>query len=219
MLGRILRQLITKSLRPSPSKMGFAEGQKNVLHVGCGTYHPNKLPQNEFSPTEWKEVRLDIDPGVCPDVIASITEMPMIPDESCDAVYSSHNLEHLYAYQVPIALAEFMRVLKPGGFVLFFVPDMQVVAEWVAQDRLEDIAYISPMGPITPLDIMYGLGTDLAKGNHYMAHRSGFTASTLRRKLDDSGFVNVDVKRDATGFGLRAIGYRREPVALGTTHD
>ena len=43
---------------------------------------------------------------------------------SVDAVFSSHNIEHLYPHEVPLALKEFMRVLKPDGFVLMTCPDL-----------------------------------------------------------------------------------------------
>lgn len=211
MLSHILRELIAsmRNRTLSLKEMGFAEDRKNVLHVGCGAYHPQKLPCSDFPETEWNEVRLDIDPVVQPDVVASITAMPMIPDESCDAIFSSHNIEHLFAYEVPTALDEFLRVLKPGGFALILVPDIQTVAEWVARDRLDETAYISPAGPITPLDMMYGLGTALAHGNHFMAHRSAFTASFLRRRLMNGGFVEVDVLRIPERFELRAVARKR----------
>lgn len=213
MLKKILHELVSNASQPSLKQLGFVESRKNVLHVGCGEYHPLKLPRAEFPEEVWNEVRLDIDSGVRPNVVASITSMPMVRDESCEAVYSSHNLEHLDAHEVPLALTEFIRVLKPGGFLLLFVPDMQVVAKLVVEDKIEDTAYVSSEGPITPHDMIYGFGRDLAKGNHFMAHRSGFTASSLRRKLQDCGFVDIDVQRDSTGYGLRAIGYRKGQTA------
>lgn len=210
MLGRILREFISRASQPPLKQLGFVESRKNVLHVGCG---PAVLAAPEFPGEVWNEVRLDIDPNVRPNIVASITSMPMIRDESCDAVYSSHNIEHLDAHEVPSALGEFLRVLKPGGFLLLYVPDMKVVAEWIVRDQMEDTIYVSPAGPITPHDMMYGFRTALASGNHFMAHRSGFTASSLRRKLLDCGFVDIDVQRDSTGYGLRAIGYRKGQTA------
>ena len=45
--------------------------QKQVLHVGCGAYHPEKLHKSFAG---WKEIRLDIDPAVAPDIVASLTD-------------------------------------------------------------------------------------------------------------------------------------------------
>lgn len=52
-------------------------------------------------------MRLDIDYQVKPDLVSSITNLSILDDNSVDAVYSSHNLEHIYNFEVPIALAEF----------------------------------------------------------------------------------------------------------------
>ena len=87
-------------------------------------------------------------------------------------------------------------MLAPGGFVLVTMPDLQQVAELVAQGRLEDAAYISAMGPIAPLDMLYGFRPALAAGNAFMGHRTGFTAGTLTVHLQDAGFQAVRVQRD-----------------------
>src|SRR5262249_44634954 len=128
---------------------------KTVLHVGCGEYLALKLHET-FRTPEWREVRLDIDPNARPDIIGNITDMGMVESASVDAVWSSHNLEHLYAHEVPLALAEFYRVLKPDGFLLITMPDLQQVAAFVAQGRLEDTLYVSPAGPISAIDVIYG---------------------------------------------------------------
>jgi hypothetical protein len=48
--------------------------QKTVLHVGCGTYAAGKL-HSAFHSAGWTEIRLDIDDGVQPDIVASMTDM------------------------------------------------------------------------------------------------------------------------------------------------
>jgi len=132
--------------------------------------------------------------------------MTAVGDSSVDAVWSSHNLEHLYSHQVATALAEFYRVLKPGGFVLLTMPDLQQVAELIAQGRLEDTAYVSPAGPIAPLDMVYGFRQAVAQGNFFMSHKTGFTAGTLGQKLAQAGFANIRVERE--NFALWGVGHR-----------
>jgi len=180
---------------------------RRVLHVGCGAPSPDKLPTHFFAAGEWQELRLDIDPDVAPDVVASITDMAAVPGCSVDAVWSSHNLEHLFPHEVPLALAEFRRVLKPDGFALMTMPDLQQIAELVAADRLAEPAYMSPMGPISPLDMLYGHGASLARGNAFMGHRGGFTARTLEAALRGAGFPIVRVMRDGS-YALWATAYR-----------
>ena len=75
------------------------------------------LPAAYASP-EWREVRLDIDPNTEPDIIGSITDMKAITNSCVDAVFSSHNIEHVYAHEVQAVLNEFLRVVKPEGTVL-----------------------------------------------------------------------------------------------------
>ena len=168
-------------------------GPQVVLHVGCGPRQFDTL-HARFRGPAWREVRLDIDQRVQPDVVASITDMPMVGSASVDAVWSSHNLEHLHAFEVPQALAEFLRVLKPGGCALIAVPDLQRAAELVAAEQAEAAAYVSPAGPITPLDMIFGHRVQ-TQSNPFMAHRTGFTARTLIQALAQAGFRRVQLER------------------------
>ena len=163
---------------------------KRVLHVGCGRKDIRALPK-PFRDGSWSEVRLDIDPAVKPDVVGTITDMAAIETGSMQAVFSSHNVEHLFPHEVPTAFAEFRRVLEGGGFAIVTCPDLQAVAKLVADDRLLKPAYKSGMGAIAPIDILYGHRASLAAGNHYMAHRGGFTLSTLTDALGKAGFGRI----------------------------
>ena len=74
-------------------------------------------------------------------------------------------------------------MLKDDGFAVITCPDLQPVCALVAEDKLTDTAYMSPAGPIAPLDILYGLRSALAAENLYMAHRVGFTLKVLMATL------------------------------------
>jgi ubiquinone/menaquinone biosynthesis C-methylase UbiE len=192
------------------------------LHVGCGAKRQDQTTAG-FGRPEWVEVRLDIDPAACPDIVASITDMAAVPDGSFDALFSSHNLEHLYPHEVPAALREFHRVLGPDGFAVVTCPDLKAVARLVAEDRLADPVYVSPAGPITPLDMLYGHGASIERGNNYMAHRGGFTAKTLIAALQEAGFVRVVAKEIGGNLTLWALASKRQlspkaAVALAKEH-
>lgn len=179
------------------------ETTRQLLHVGCGPVRRERLPVC-FRTAQWQEIRFDIDPNVNPDIVGSITDLGMIADASVDAIWSSHNIEHLNSYEVPLALEEFKRVLKPAGFALITVPDLRAVATHIANDNLEKPLYISAAGPISALDIVFGHQASLIAGNHFMAHRTGFTASTLGQSLIDAGFDEVRV-HEGTRWDLWAI--------------
>jgi len=205
-LEHFYRQVVEDKLTTDTTVTQILEtSRKKVLHVGCGPYSLSGLHET-FRTDEWQEVRLDIDPNVKPDIISSITDMSPVSSQSVDAIWSSHNIEHIYPHEVPIALAEFYRVLKPGGFVLITLPDIQKVAEYVAQGNLEEPLYISAAGPIAAIDILYGLGTDLAKGKYYMAHCTGFTQQTLTQKMQQAGFRLVEVRSE--DLNLWATAYK-----------
>lgn len=90
--------------------------------------------------------------------------------------------------------------------MLVTMPDLQQVAHLVAEGRLEDAAYQSALGPVAPLDMLYGFRPALAAGNHFMGHPTGFTASTLERLLAAAEFEHVKVMRDGHyGLWARAV--------------
>lgn len=165
---------------------------KRILHAGCADH---ALPA-WFAPCE--EVRLDIDPVYKPDVVASLTDLGDIGH--FDGVYCSHVLEHLYPHEVPIALGEFRRVLNPGGWLLIFVPDLEDIRP------TEEILYQSPSGPITGLDLIYGVRPSV-KECVFMAHHTGFTSPTMRTELEVAGFSRIEVKRLST-FNLMGAGIK-----------
>lgn len=175
-----------------------------LLHVGCGSARKADTTPG-FAGPAWTELRLDIDPSVQPDVVGSMTDMGAVADASADAVFSSHNLEHLYSFEVPAALQEFRRVLKADGFAVVTCPDLQSVAALVAEDKLLEAAYQSPQGSISAIDMIYGHRAAMARGALHMAHRCGFTRRVLGAVLLQAGFANVVVVRRPEHFDLWAL--------------
>jgi ubiquinone/menaquinone biosynthesis C-methylase UbiE len=159
-----------------------------------------------FRTPDWFEVRLDINPDVQPDVVADITNMPIIESSSVDALWSSHNLEHVFAHQVSSALSEFFRVLAPGAVAHVQVPDVMTPVRAIMKGRLEQALYEAPAGPVTPLDMLFGFGPAIERGEHHMAHRTAFTRETLSQKFRVAGFE--DVKVVSQDDALRATGRR-----------
>ena len=75
------------------------------------------------------------------------------------------------------------------------------------QHDREDQAYTSLSGPITALDMIFGHTASLARGNTFMAHRTGFTARTLQKVLTEARFVGITVRR-GSAFDLWATAFK-----------
>ena len=181
---------VMKTLRTS------AKGRKVVLNVGSGSNRKERLDARYHDEKAWFELRLDMDAKAKPHIVGDLTDLSMLPDGAVTAVHSAHNLEHLEAHRVVPALAGFFRVIAWGGELVVHTPDLQTLAAFVAQGKLEVALYEAPGGKVTPLDAIYGMRDALARGDTLMAHRTGFTHATLAEKLKEAGFSNILIVRD-----------------------
>ena len=181
---------------------------KTFLHVGCGDEPQSNIVG--FNNDNWKEIRLDIDESVNPDIVGTLTDMQSVEAGSVDAVYSSHNIEHIFPHEVPVALSEFYRVLKEDGIVVITCPDIQSVGEAIAQDKLFETLYESTMGPVTAFDILYGHRETTLDGNVFMIHKGGFTYSTLDKAFFEAGFKARVGGRRPDACDLYLVAFKQE---------
>ena len=189
--------------------MSRGQRERVLVNLGSGPREAISLPPY-FD--DWKQLRVDIDPSVEPDIVADLTDLSPIPDSHADAVWASHCIEHLYEHQVMRALHEFRRVVRDDGFVCVIVPDLQSVANYVAADRLNEPIYDSPAGPITPHDIFFGYGAAIASGRTSMAHRCGFTPGTLQKCFEQLSFREVVLRRRDESLELVALARMQPPA-------
>ena len=181
---------------------------KSFLNVGCGPIDSPKI--KGFDNDNWKEIRLDIDESVNPDIVGTLTDMKLVETASVDAVHSAYNIDHIYPHEVPIALAEFYRVLKEDGIVYIRCPDIQLISEAVINDQLLEALYESPAGPISPIDIIYGNRQEIVEGNEYMAKKCGFTYSVLNMAFWEAGFKTRYGGRNQDTYELSLIAFKQE---------
>ena len=183
---------------------------KTFLHVGCGPQYKSEI--KGFDNENWKEIRFDIDEKVNPDIVGTLLDMSAVETGSVDAIYSAHNIEHVFPHEVPIVLKEFHRVLKDDGMVLLVCPDLQSVCEAIVDDKLLQPLYESPAGPISPIDILYGYRPAIARGNEYMAHKGGFTYSVLNDAFIEAGFKMNYGGRNPDLWELFIISFKQEKL-------
>lgn len=155
---------------------------------------------------------LDIDPTGSPDIVCDARKLATLDGGQFDAVYCSHNLEHYYRHDVPKVLAGFLHVLKDGGFAHVRVPDVAAVMQAVVERGLDigDVLYLSPAGPITVMDVIYGYGAEIEQsGQDFFAHKTGFTQKSLMAALRAAGFSRVGSK--AERFEIDAVAFKGTP--------
>ena len=161
---------------------------KRLLNVGGGS-KSIPLPPEYLG---FEHVLLDIDPQGAPDIVLDGRQLGELAAAQFDAIYCSHNLEHYFRHDVPKVLGGFFHVLKPGGFAQIRVPDLTELMRRVVQGKidLEETLYVSPAGPIAPIDVIYGLGRQIeTSGVDFFAHKTGFSDQSLARAVERAGFA------------------------------
>lgn len=111
--GVLGEQTVTKTFLCEPIRGAATPPKPALLNIGCGSrFHE-----------DW--VNMDIVPhGYGTLVHNAATGLPF-PDNSFEAVYHSHVLEHLPRRDAPFLIRECLRVLKPGGIIRVAVPDLE----------------------------------------------------------------------------------------------
>ena len=174
--------------------MPVLTSEKILLNVGCGPHQGAgaHIPP-EFVGPQWREIRIDVEASVEPDICVSMTDLKEIEDEFADAVWAKGCIEHLYPHEVGIVFSEFHRVLARGGIVAMTTPDLERVCDLIPRLGLGRMVYESTGGPVAPVDMIFGHRAAMARGERHMAHHTGFTRSSLRRHLIEAGFTEVEV--------------------------
>ena len=192
----------------------ITQPQRRLLNVG-GQSRTIALPSAYAG---FEQVLLDLDPNVGADIVLDVRELTSLAPHQFDAVYCSHNLEHVRQHEVPVVLAGFLHVLKPGGLAQIIVPDLQELMVTCVQQGidLDGLLYDSPMGPITPLDVLYGHAATIEQsGQDYYAHRTGFSRRTLANVVEASGFGPMFCQQGNLELNLISFNGSPDPELAG----
>jgi predicted SAM-dependent methyltransferase len=140
---------------------------KLKLHIGGEEPHP-----------DWKILDIEKRPEV--DFVCDASNLSQFEENSIDAIYASHVLEHFYYYindELENVLKEWYRVLKPDGQLMISVPDMQILCELYTHPNLDSTARFHIMR------VIFG-----GQMNEYDVHKVGFDFDFLHWNLMQAGF-------------------------------
>jgi ADP-heptose:LPS heptosyltransferase/predicted SAM-dependent methyltransferase len=108
-----------------------------VLDIGCG---PNKgFPHfiGVDNRADTKLFNIDMNPDL---TVPDASSLKMFADGFCDAVFSSHLLEHIVDHKK--ALSEWWRLIKVGGYLCLYLPHKKfypnIGQEWANEDHKHD---------------------------------------------------------------------------------
>jgi len=128
---------------------------------------------------EWKIFDIESRPEV--DFIGNASNLNQFADDSIEAIYTSHVLEHFYyglGNELIATLSEWHRVLKPGGKLYISVPNLQVLCWLFIHPNL------MPLERHQIMRMMFGGQT-----NEHDVHKVGFDADILALYLEEVGFT------------------------------
>lgn len=150
------------SLRPGPSVAGvplinayfkeilgkMTEGR--ILNVGAGQASVDYRFRERFRNTAYDT--LEISAASNPTYVGDVCAMPHVPSETYDWVLAIAVVEHVR--DMPAAVAEMTRVLKPGGRLYLSIP---LHNEIHFGDDFADYWRVTPFGMHVLLDANYGI--------------------------------------------------------------
>ncbi|MEG4201678.1 glycosyltransferase [Microcoleus sp. Pol12A5] len=138
------------------------------LHIGCGT----SIKEGYYNIDQYVEA-----PGVIQMDIFNLS----FESDSVDEIFTEHMLEHIGKFEVPLAIKEWARVLKPDGKLVMNLPNLEwCMQQWLAKPEDERWGW--------QLDTVFGLQTHAGE-----FHKTGFTAPRLQQLLKVAGFQNINI--------------------------
>lgn len=164
--------------------------QPRVLCIGTKV----DLVTMPYSYTAWSKDLLCEYPQDGARFVKSTLNLTELEGAIYDAVFCSQLLKNHSLYDGGLILHGIRHLLKPGGFLHLKLPDVLVLMQQLVKNGhdLEDVAYISGLGPITYHDVLWGLGTEVAAhGSAKRGHKAGYSRKMLERLLRDNGFKDL----------------------------
>lgn len=164
--------MTTKKTANSSEKQDSLYPNKQVrVNVGCG----KKVLDG------WINVDVQANPKAprAPDHLCDAREIPL-KSGSADLVMALHLIEHFFRWEAESVLAEWHRLLKPGGILILELPNLEAACRNLLAGMNDQMS----MWPI------YG---DWNHNDPYMMHKHGYTPKTIRDLLEKCRFSSVKI--------------------------
>jgi len=141
--------------------------ESSKLHLGCGKRFLKGY------------THVDLDKFQHIDIVADISDLHMIPNESVDEIYCSHAFEYFDRYAAQGVLREWHRILAFNGWLFLVVPDFdQLCKVYSATGELGDI-----LGPL------FGRWN---VNDTFAYHKTVYNRHDLTKLLVRSGFHEIE---------------------------
>lgn len=117
------------------------------------------------------------------DIVAPADKVPL-PDGCAEELMAIHLVEHILPWELKTVLAEWHRLLQPGGLLVLEMPDLLKCCQNILDGRIKGGKHPDQLG-------MWGLFGDDRYQDPYMLHRWSYTFKTLAPIVEAAGFVKI----------------------------
>ena len=175
-----VRRVVAERLAP-----GLVSNDGSVrLHLGCGAEKRDG----------W--VNVDANAACEPDLVSGADRLAMYPDGVVDEIEANHLFEHFTLAEAHAALAEWARVLKPGGVLSLELPSLDGCLKVIGQER-------DPHGYDMGMIGLFGYPPLIARDGLAQVHKWAWTAQTLTAALRGRGVCGRGRTRGDTDVAAR----------------
>lgn len=193
-----------------PDALTLPPDRARFLNVGCGPHR---------APAPWWNVdrvaRPDPTQPTEPDEV--VGELLPYDDGAVGRLYAGHIMEHIPIPAVPVVLAEWSRVLAPGGQIGIVGPDVNRALAWFREGRLtrDELWERMEHGTTTSLEAwrrLYG-AEDI---DPHARHHWNCVPERVIAMLEAAGFVDVRevTLRDIAREGWPLVGDSADQFAV-----
>ncbi len=120
------------------------------------------------------------------DAIGHVKSLPL-PDACADEIMAIHLWEHLYRWECDEVIAEWKRVLKPGGLLVLEMPDLIKFCKNIIDGAMRGGKHPDQLG-------MWAAYGDPRTGDPHMNHKWGWSPATITAYLTEHGFTAIQEK-------------------------